>query len=323
MPNGGSLIAYLADGSNFISGANTPLASYPGMPPVYTLSFSIFPRRDRDIALRIFQRDSKGILTPCNTLSFSNPVYRAYPQWQAEVLPATKRTGDLEVTLKSFKTGPAGGNNNVVALKFHPLQNTSEIWQAAGVELSDATGNSVSGSGSSSTSWNNGDFELAFSPGLWPSESAWKLKLAIKRAEGFRPEEEIVFKNVPLGQLDRTNVVAWTTNVNGVSVTLQNILRRAPNTNSSWSSSQLSALHVTLSALPDGSPFDLVRMVCDTGQTTQPCSTGIGGGERSYNFLGIPLAAQTADFIFVLQQTRMVEFTVKPELPEPELKPKK
>ena len=57
-------------------------------------------------------------------------------------------------------------------------------------------------------------------PGLWPTEAAWKLKVEIKRTEGFRQEEIFMFNHVPLGALDRTNTIAWSTNVAGLTVTL-------------------------------------------------------------------------------------------------------
>ncbi|HWY78071.1 MAG TPA: hypothetical protein VN281_20820 [Verrucomicrobiae bacterium] len=333
-----SMTAFLGDGSNFISGADAGLAGYTGMSLIYPLHFSEFPRRDRKITLNIFSHDAKGVVQFCNSLSFANPLYQTYPQWQAESLPVTKRAGDLEVTLQGVETGHDnssrvvaskdgnrtveygtnrvdGDNGTVVDVKFHPLTNSTEVWQVAGVEISDATGNRAHNSGMSWTGGNNSPF--AFTPGLWPSEAAWKLKLEVKKMEGFRPEEIFVFKNVPLGELDRTNALDLATNINGLTVTLRYICRRAPITNSAWSSTQFSDLHVALFGLAAGAEFDLLRMVTDTGKTNHPDSWTSSGYKRNYGFHEIPSDAQTADIIFAVQQSRTVEFTVKPELPKP------
>jgi hypothetical protein len=343
-PSGAYFTTFLGDGSNFISGPPAFLNSFLQWSQVESLHFRAFPRRDRQITLNIFHRDSKGDVNLCNSLSFTNPFYQNYPQWQAEPLPATKRIGDLEATLLGFETGHDsssttsyrrdgssvvthgtnrrdGQNNTVVNLKLNPLANTNEIWQVAGVEVSDATGNSTHNSGMNSWGGNNANF--AFTPGLWPTEAAWKVQLEIKRSEGFRPEEIFMFKHVPLGALDRTNVIAWTTNVAGITVTLQSIYRCAPQTNNTWSSSQISDVHFTLSTLSAGTHLDLLRMVCDTGMTNQSASWSSSGNERDYGFRDIPLAAQTADFTFAIQQSRTVEFTVKPQLPEVKAEAKK
>jgi hypothetical protein len=340
---GGDRRACLGDGSNFVSGGDAFVNNYmPGF-ETEAIHFAIFPRRDREITLNIFDHNSRGIGRLSGSLAFANPLYRKYPEWQAEHLPASKRAGDVEVTLERVETGhsssstgiyskgggyvvdydtdrSSGENYTVVHLKLRPLVNTNEIWQMAGAELSDATGNSAH---SSSMSWSGGSPTFAFMPSLWPGEAAWKLKMELKRTEGFRPEEIFTFKKVPLGDLDRTNTVGWSTNVAGVTVTLQSIFRRAPMAKDTWSSSLMSKVNFTLSSLPEGTQLDLLRMVCDTGKTNLPESWGSSSNQRDYSYHGIPLDARTADFTFAIQQSRMVEFTVKPDLPPAKAESKK
>ncbi len=152
-------------------------------------------------------------------------------------------------------------------------------------------------------------------PSLWPEESAWKVKLLIKRTAGFKPEELFSFRKVPLGQLGQTNLVGWTTNVEGISITLQSICWRAPFNNTSWSSSQLSSVKFTHATLPACTQLDLLEMVCDSGKTNHSESWSSSSNERSYSFREIPTNSQTADFFFAIQTSRTVEFTVKPRLP--------
>lgn len=330
--------ALLSDGSNFISGQEDSLLSFlPWGSRVESLHFSVFPRRDPQMTLNIFYHDTNGGVRICNNLSFANPLYRGFPQWQAEPLPATRRVGDVEVTLLGLETGHDGNssagpgrdgrmvvtygtnrldgqNHTAVELKLRPVANTNELWQVIGVEFSDATGNRGHNTGMSWAGSDNGSF--SFMPGLWPNEAAWKLKLEINRSQGFRPEELFTFQRVPLGALDRTNTIAWTTNVAGVAVTLQYVHRRAPLTNEAWSSTQLSEVHFTVTTPPTGTQVDLLRMVCDTGKTNHSDASSSSANQRDYCFRDIPLAAQTADFTFAIQQSRTVEFVVKPQLPE-------
>ena len=51
---------------------------------------------------------------------------------------------------------------------------------------------------------------FSFEPGLWPSESAWKLRCEIKRAQGFDPGETFVFRGIPFGSLGATNEIRCT-----------------------------------------------------------------------------------------------------------------
>ena len=213
-PTSGYFQAFLADNSNFVSGAEDHLSSRLLNSHVEAVHFTVFPRRSPEITLNIFYHDPTGGVSQCCSLSFANPVYRRYPEWKSEWLPATKRVGDVEVTLLSVHTGHNantsqaalrdgsvevtygndrrdGRNHTAVDLKLRPLTNTNEVWKATCKEISDATGNMARSSSMRSGSDYAG---FAFMPSLWPSEQAWKLKLEIKRDQGFRAEELFVFK---------------------------------------------------------------------------------------------------------------------------------
>jgi hypothetical protein len=327
----------LADGDGFISGPQNSPAGCFGNPDITPTVFEAFPRRDPKLTVNFFYPSLTGNVTNCGSLQFPNPLHRPYPEWQPEALPATKRAADVEVTLMDVRTGydntttnrPRkgggiqtihgtnrldGANNTEVNLRIRSLTDSNQIWKAVGVQISDATGNDTHNSG---ISWYDLGPSFAFSPGLWPSEKTWKLKLEIKQAEGFSPEKLFTFKNVPLGALDASNAVGWTTNFIGVSVTMDGILRRPPNTNLSWSTSQLSALALTHSALPAGTQLDLLTVAFDQGATNLVENWQATDNARTYFFRQIPLDAKTADFTFAVHQSRFVEFMVHPELPTP------
>ncbi len=106
---------------------------------------------------------------------------------------------------------------------------------------------------------------FAFDPGLWPSESAWKLRREIKRARRFGPGETFVLRDIPFGRLGVTNQIGCRTNFGGVNVTLDYVVRRAANTNSSWSSEDLSQARFTTAGLSNGLHLDLLSARTDTG----------------------------------------------------------
>jgi hypothetical protein len=273
-------------------------------------------------------------MRPCGSLAFANPVFGKFSQWQPETLPSSKQAGDVAVTLEKFSTGhdnnvterslPGGRrevelgtnrierNRNVCFIHTVSLSDTNQVWRVVGAELSDAAGNRLH---SSSTAW-GGETEdyFAFEPGLWLSENAWKLKCELKRIRGFAPGELLIFKDVPLGHLQATNRVGWTTNLSGVSVTLDYVSRRPPQTNDTWSANKMSDVHFIIHGLTNDLLLDLVSASADNGTNLQFPSWSSSGSEQNYYLKNIPLDATTADFTFAVHRTRTVEFLVKPEV---------
>jgi hypothetical protein len=333
-PTGSGYInAFLSDSSGFISGGDASVYGWWSTPQ--GLQFRIFPRRDRLLSLNFFYHSATGGVIRCGSLPFANPLHGKFPQWQPEPLPATRQAGEVTVTLDkastghdqntTYKSSNGGGrvvefttnrldgqNRTVCAIHVHSLTNTNEVWLVANEEVSDATGNKA---GNTSLGW--GTYEdgyFTFEPGLWPSESAWKLRCEIKRAKGFAPTEMVSFRNVPLGSVGGTNRIGWTTNFGWVTVTLVQVVRRAPNTNSSWSSDQLSQVHFRTAGLTNDLHLDLLSAQTDGGTNLDSPSWSSGGTERTYSFRNIPSEAKTADFTFAVQRGRWVEFIVKPQI---------
>jgi hypothetical protein len=332
----GSYEAYLANTNGFVSGANQFI--WPGFGTPVSLQFNAFPRRDRFFGLRVFSRDAQGKMIDCGTLNLPNPEYRNYPQWKPETLPATRRAGDVEATLEQFYTGqgqdmsyttrPDGGqtlefrreehwsspNQTVFRLGLKSLGDTNQAWRMDHVEVSDATGNMLPSQG---TGWGMGGGDIYdFNPGLWADEVAWKLRCEIKRTKGFASNEIMVFKNVPLPEMQQTNHLGWSSNLNGVTVTFDYLFRRPPltNANGSWSGNQLSEAHFLMKGLTNDLHFDLQETRTDTGTKVESRSSSWSNdGQWQEQGLDIPADAKSLDFTFAVHQGRWVEFLVKPE----------
>jgi hypothetical protein len=319
---GYSCTVMLADTNGFVSGSRSWMSVWQQPAPLY---FTAFPRRAPTIDAHVFYYDStSGGVRHCGSLKFANPLYGTFTQWQPESLPITRRTGDVDVTLEKFSIGhdnrfsqkglPRGRYviENFCLIRTKSLGDTNQLWRMVSAELCDATGNKLRSAG---TTWGGEEQSyFAFEPGLWLDEKAWKLRCEIKRFTGFAPDEILVFKDVPLGELEVTNRIGWTTNFGGISVAFDYSFRRAPNTNSSWSSDQISNTHFTVNGLTDDVHFDLVSARTDTGADLFSGSSASSGSSREYSFREIPPEARTADFTFAVHRSRWVEFLVKPEI---------
>lgn len=331
----GTYEVYLADTNGFVSGANQFL--WPAFGTPLSLQFNAFPRRGRFLGLHVFSRNAQGKMSDCGMLNILNPEYRNYPQWKPETLPVTRRAGDVEATLEQFGTGQgqemsyttlrdgsqvlefrpsdwSSANESVFRLGLKSLGDTNQLWRVDHVEVSDATGNRLQ---SMSVGWGMGRGDIfEFNPGLWADEAAWKLRCEIKRTKGFASNEIMIFKNVPLPEMSKTNFLGWSTNLNGVTVTFDYIFRRPflTNANSGWSGNQLSEAHFHMKGLTNDYHFDLQETHTDSGTNVESRSTSWSndGGWQEHG-LDIPTEAKSLDFTFAVHQGRWVEFMVKPE----------
>jgi hypothetical protein len=323
---------YLANTNGFVSGL--PENFTPGVGGLSQLQFTAFPRRDRTLALHFYHRDYQGQSKQCGVLEFLNPACSNYPQWNAETLPVTRRTGDVEATLERVSTGHGGNssystladgshaiayntnredgrNDTACLLHLRSLSDTNQSWQVEQVALSDATGNAIR---SMTISWSgSGDDVFDFGPGLWTGEAAWKMRCEIKRTRGFAPGELFTFKNVPLDEMYETNYLGWSSNVNRVTVTLDYFVRRPPLAKNNWSSSQFSEAHFIIRGVSNDFNVDLVETRADNGTNIECPSWSGGGNFQDHYFRNVPLDAKTLDFTFAIHQGRWVEFVVKPD----------
>ena len=318
----------LADAQGALAGQTVNYVGYP----LEHLQFSLFPRRDRELRLRFFERGSSPKTQDCGTLTVPNPFYAAYPEWTPEALPARRETKEFVATLSQVTTGhgmglthtaladgstrvtrapgrPGEVNYTWVKLDVRSAPPTNTQWQVAGVEITDATGNRCE---DTMISWDNAAAGFAFYPALWPGET-YRLKLQLRRNNHLPAEELMTFRSVPLGNLDQKTPIHQTQTAKGVTLALEHVLRRAPNTNDAWSGNQLSQVTFTNAPLPAGLHLEFLEGTFDTGETAEAATSTRTETERTYCFKAVPTTARTADFRFAVQPLRTVEFTVRPQ----------
>lgn len=147
-----------------------------------SISFSILPRRQRTLTIRILAGDQTHLLT------IKSPfVGKKFPTWHPSPLPQSQQVAGIEVTMKGWRSFRDGTTAN--HLNFHPLLDIrvdGELrndWFQYGVSMEDAIGNTGSR--------------------LPLSESAWKITATIVRSSshpsvvGDRGEEYSVEFIVP------------------------------------------------------------------------------------------------------------------------------
>ncbi len=231
------------------------------------LEFSNFPRRSATLQVYLYPHSFDRLPNingaPWGVISFPNPLYGRFPQWQPEPIPTVKQAGDLEVRLDEIVTGHATGwpslakpngshgvgyspprpgeqINTGFDFSVRPVKGTNEWWGLENATLSDATGNVLDGRSSIEAFFVGHNVHLSQEPApgwigwseslqlgtLSPDETAWRLKLELKRAFGFGPEELITFKNVALPKIGMTNTMRMSETIGGVRVLLTEFVRR-------------------------------------------------------------------------------------------------
>jgi hypothetical protein len=307
---GPPLTARLADKTGFEAGLVDYPPGFESDVAWHYTSFSLIPRRSPVLQLN-FHPPEGGLAS----VRIPNPLYKHYPQWKPEPVPAVKMASDVEVRLDDFKAGPQPDYTGF-HVSIRSPRGTNERWALHGLELSDATGNVLREGPRILMLEYHPLPEQSFNSGirgsLWPDEPAWRLKLEIKRASGFAPEEIVTFKNVPVPAMGTTNYPGLTKTVGGIEFALTKFERRPDITVNAFGMYEW-ASHVTveLPGKPDGVAIDFMDMKADAGQAE---TYGFSYTTFSHTVCvkTIPVSAKTMDFTFVVQKTRSVEFLVKP-----------
>ena len=198
-----------------------------------------YPRWDKQFYLRIYSvAPFYGQRLSSEKFLATNPDLKDSGNVVAEMLPATKTTGDLTVTLTNLVSGaprppylrlermypidparrPAPGPDDPIAqgvrIGFDLKQNGhgASDWQLASVVVSDAVSNYVE---TTRHFQDNERARLAFPfattpadnykgyvfwPSLWPNEPAWNVSMEFTRDSGFNEDEIVTFTNLPVRQ---------------------------------------------------------------------------------------------------------------------------
>lgn len=322
--------AFLADSSGFVSGEESFLSRSGRMgTPIETLSFAAVPRRSSNIQVHFFDRSNGSRI---GSLLVDNPIVGNHPEWKPEALPATKRVGDVQFTLHDVITGHGkptfqwGGPRKTHFVEFgtnhsafrnfgvcrwtaRAVAATNETWVVHRLRVSDSAGNVVD---DSKVRWSTDKPYFSYVPGLWPEESAWKLSFELRRSKGHPAVEMSTFRNVPVSSFDVTNRIDWTTNVGGVSVTLDYICRLS--TSNGFGPTVESSVGFTHSLLSSNMHLEILTVASDAGAFVSFRPAKSSHTNSVYRLADFPEGAKTVDITFAVSQSHHVDFVVNPAI---------
>jgi hypothetical protein len=297
-----------------------------------------FPRRGRKIDLRIaVWNNGGGMKLARGRFVISNPARGWFPQWTPEPLPNTQSDGDLDVTLTRLVYGVQGfygsrnGINNdpmnrAMLAAFRTEQKGVVVtnWQPVRIETSDATGNQVMNNGWSNT--REGDESvMTYQWGLWPDESAWKLRVEMSRTSGFNDDELWTVENIPVNsgsqqdlwsynnRRSNTNSAFAEATVNGIHLKLFSAVQF---TDENYGNGQKQCgLRIQVDPEPEGMQMrmTLAKLTDEQGRDLQSWGPNGGGGNYVFELQDVR-DAKALNITLVLQKSRFVEFTAKPTI---------
>src|SRR6266498_2534238 len=297
-------------------------------PPISTMegwAFAAWPRRQRTFTVRVYELGKGyGDDTLLGEFTVRNPKPDNYPVWTAPPLPVRATNGDLSVNLFDLTAGVGHGS-----LKWKPALSPTvsqtragfrverngrptKEWGIATVEASDATGNLIRRLGGTSF---EPDAEFAeLHPHLWPSESAWKLRVGFSQRSNFVASELWTLRGIPLTGAVLTNTLLTQTNLQGALLQYT-----GQESGARWGDDQRFNFRVT----PGRADYrvTLVRAVDDNGREATVGASFEGGiylgsgSKQDWGFgLRLSTNATSLDLTLALHQTRYIEFLARPQI---------
>ncbi len=295
---------------------------------LWTVGFPIFPRREREVMLRILELSTNGTWSEMAQFVVPNPDRREYPKWPVPSLPQTNRVGEIDLVLHEALGGVLANRAPVTAwvsgerpgiyLRFGSYRGGQRAsdWGIVGLEgLSDATGHFKRGGGYVSGTTKAGDFYVITEGGLCLHESSWNLAIAVARQEQFPPEDRWEISAVPVPAMAATNsVVNVATNLHGIACRFHGVI--GPKSTEPKARRMLSDEYLLHFSCP-GAPED-VRL--ELANVTDSSGTKLRTGGRAHQGLDyffavqVPPGTKNLNIVFVATRTVRMNFRFQPKV---------
>lgn len=308
-----------------------------------------FPRRSREIKVRIYNRSSQNEREEMAAeFTIPNPLATNYPAWQAGPLPVTVETNGLSVSLTKFEVGVR--NSWATGPSWHGKTSTrAEIklsdpllpleWEVHSAKAESATGEShwftltrsapggpwfTDPGATPATAKNTLSTVFEAYGTCWLQEPAWKVIVELTRTTNFPAEELYTFKGVKIPEKNELNELNVKTNINGNPFELVG-LSTEYNWGSMQTTSQYPHRHELKVRSPIGSSGPRLKIAGirddqgrNVGFSTYGARVNFQGSysnrpaiEQSYS-LEIPGGAKTIDVTLAYPTSLFVELLAKP-----------
>jgi hypothetical protein len=303
--------------------------------------FTVFPRRGRISALRLYRHLSSDVRQNSETwkalgeVPTRNPVGGTYRQWSAGPLPAAARTGDVAVAVKAFVIGADPGRTYMmrgpaevycsVTLRVTQGGKPAGYWSPSLESISDITGN-LWNVGSGAYTSHGSEVRILFPSCTWPGEEAWKLRVRLVRTPGaaFAPHELWQVRSIPIPPRGRSALISKAATVNGASLELVGVLgpdtRPPPGFEFAGRPQAPALLLRAREPMPRDLYRSLVRARDERGRevsVSSTASTGDRSESREVLRIDAPPGAKTLDLTYGVQRARYVEILVPKKAGQP------
>ncbi len=263
--------------------------------------FTSFPRRGRTLRFRLYERNKLDGWDTLADFKLPNPCPGPFPIWNPSSLPATQKSGGLEVALVGLVSGRKAlpyhlGERPFTKATFEVKENgqVTEAWRPDQMESSDATGNEPM---APMVDMQAPDGQVTYEiqgVSLSPTE-AWRLKTR------FSKDGELIWTSPRLvmeaGALAKVNL---TTNIQPYKITLE--CEQTPFHNT---------IRAKLDPLPQETRLCFPEFVDNLGVPVTYESGWIGDAGFDAQWK-IPVVAEWIQLRLRLAQTRTFEFVAQP-----------
>jgi len=295
----------------------TTTLNVPGGDRLYRVQFSAFPRRSRDLTLRILDRDKQYQYIEQARFRLGNPDHRQDPGWEAAPLSLEDQDGDLAFRLVDLRTRVSRRNpgqlprdsNDERAMAAFEIRRDGVIlsnWVPRKIWMTDATGNETTPS-SWSNLWETNRQIIFFEGSLWTDEPAWGIRAEFSRDAEYLPDELWTIHHVPVVQgMHATNVVAQT-NLFDTVLSLKPAMRQG---------NRLKLEIVSDVDRENEYRLTLVEVTDQMGQTVSRSGTSWGGTNSGFD-LDVDeeeKEIKSLNVTFAWHASRYGEFRARPEL---------
>jgi hypothetical protein len=282
-----------------------------------------FPRRGRELELRVYRQSPSQKLMRLASFRVPNPAPGKVPRWNPERLPIRREADGLKATLVKWRpsTRPTAALNPNLSDEEQCTTAVFDLgdsgaWEPVRVQWQDATGNRAEDTARMAVPEGKG-LKVYYRPALWTNEGAWKFRAGFARTSKgpFASNELWVLKNVRVPGTNEFLRSNEEVRLQGASLRLEAVV--GPRTADGPILPYIGRV-VVVKLLEADEPIRLhLLSVKDNQGRPVPLATKRDSGTADrWDFgIDVPADATALDFTFAIHRIRWLEFLV-PTVPE-------
>ena len=296
------------------------------------IALESFPRRSRKIRLGAFLPDKSWNRELVAEFLIDNPIYgTSLPVWPAEVLPVSRVTNGLEITLNrlAFGVGSARvfkGDSREYdprALATFTVTTNGVLtkdWKPDAVIMTDATGNERK-QGSWGSNWREMTNYFQWAPTLWPDTGGMRFRFEFTRGTkaAFATNELLVLRSLVVPTNTAVTELQLVTNMFGHHVRVLGLAgKNGRFTNHHRSTSGELTLEVVVDPPMLDKQIDLIAGKDEKGRKVDVGGASWSRDSGRYSFRVEPHnQAEELDLTLAVHESVYVNFVVEPEMLKP------